>query len=76
MLRIRIRDPVSFRTLNPGSGIRKISKSGSGKNITDHIPESLETIFPLKILQFFDADPESFLTLEKFGSGINIPDPA
>jgi hypothetical protein len=33
-------------------------------NNPDHIPESLETIFWVKILKFFDADPESriFLT--------------
>jgi hypothetical protein len=35
------------------------SRSGSGMNIPDHISESLETIFglKLKILKFFDADP-------------------
>jgi hypothetical protein len=56
-------------------------------NIPDHISESLETFFGLKILKFFDADanPGSviFFTLdpgsgmEKFGpvTGINIPDP-
>ncbi len=45
-------------------------------NILDHISESLETIFWVKILKFFDAneDPEIFLTLDP-GSGINIPDP-
>jgi hypothetical protein len=49
----------------------------------DHISESLETIIWVKIFKFFDADPDPgsgiFLTLnpgwEKFGSGINIPDP-
>jgi hypothetical protein len=47
-------------------------------NIPDHISESLETIFWLKILKFFDADPESFESgfgMEKDGSGINIPNP-
>jgi hypothetical protein len=47
-------------------------------NIPDHISESLETIFWVKILNFFDADadPGIFMTLdpgsgmEKFGSGI------
>jgi hypothetical protein len=34
------------------------SRSGSGMNIPDHIPGSLETIFGLKILKFFDADPD------------------
>ncbi len=52
-------------------------------NISDHISESLETIFWVKILKFFDVDPDPgsviFFTLdpgwEKFGSGINILDP-
>jgi hypothetical protein len=52
-------------------------------NNPDHISESLKTIFWVKILKFFDADPDPgsgiFLTLDpgwkKFGSGINIPDP-
>jgi hypothetical protein len=53
-------------------------------NISDHISESLESIFWVKILKFFDADgdpdpgSEILLTLDpgwkKFGSGINIPD--
>jgi hypothetical protein len=47
-------------------------------NIPDHISERLETIFWLKMLKFFDADPEIFLTLDpewkKFRPGI-IPDP-
>jgi hypothetical protein len=42
--------------------------SGSGMNIPDHISESLETIFRVKILKFFDADadpnPGKFLTLD------------
>jgi hypothetical protein len=35
-------------------------------NIPDHISESLETIFWVEKLKFFDADPESgiFLTLD------------
>jgi hypothetical protein len=32
-------------------------KSGSEMNNPDHISESLETIFWVKILKFFDADP-------------------
>jgi|LakMenEpi03Aug12_release.lakeMendotaPanAssembly.Ray.scaffolds.fasta_scaffold1576122_1 hypothetical protein len=36
-------------------------------NNPDHISGSLETIFWVKIIKFFDADPGS----EKFGSGIN-----
>jgi hypothetical protein len=53
-------------------------------NVPDHISESSETIFWVKILKFFDeeADPEDpgiFQTLDsgwkEFGSGINISDP-
>jgi hypothetical protein len=37
----------------------------SGMNIPDHISESFETIFWVKVLKFFDADadPGIFLTL-------------
>jgi hypothetical protein len=65
VLRIQIRDPVPF--LTPGSGIGKKSGSGSGMNNRDHISERLETIYKVKILKFFFADPD-------LGSGINIPD--
>jgi hypothetical protein len=47
-------------------------------NIPDHISESLETIFCVKVIKLFDADPDPviFLTLDpgwkKFGSGIRI----
>jgi hypothetical protein len=63
----------------------KKSGSGSGMNNPDHISESLEKSFWVKILKFFDTDPGS--RSEKFGfgirdgknsdsgSGINIPDP-
>ncbi len=53
MLRIRILDPVPYCPLDPG----KKSGSGSRMNNSDHISESLETIFWVKILKFFDADP-------------------
>jgi hypothetical protein len=53
----------------------KKSRSESGTNIPDYISESLKTIFGLTILHFFDADPEGS-GREKFGSGINILDPA
>ncbi len=46
MLQIRIQD-----WLNSGPG--------SGMSHPDHIYESLETIFWVKILKFFDADPGS-----------------
>jgi hypothetical protein len=45
-------------------------------NILDHIAESLETIFWVKIFKFFDADPGSGILfdlgseMEKFASGI------
>jgi hypothetical protein len=42
-------------SLRPGSGMDK--KSGSGMNNPKHIFESLETIFGVKILEFFDTDP-------------------
>jgi hypothetical protein len=33
-------------------------KSGSGMNIPDHFSQSLETVFRVKILKFFYADPD------------------
>jgi hypothetical protein len=52
VFRIRIRDPVPFLLLDPGSGMGKKNKiqdldlgSGSGMNILDFISESLGTIF-------------------------------
>jgi hypothetical protein len=64
----------------------KKSRSGSGINIPDHIfPRAYKQLFGFKILKFFDADPDPgsgiVFTLdpgsrmEKFGSGIDIPDP-
>jgi hypothetical protein len=44
----------------------KKSRSGFGMNKPDHISESLETIFLVKILQFSNADPG----WKKFGSRI------
>ncbi len=67
-----------------GSGKGKKSGSGFGMNIQDHFSENLETVFRLKILKFFDADPDpgsgTFLTLDPGWknsdpeSGTNIPD--
>ncbi len=59
-------DPGSGAFLTPGSGMGKKSRSGSGMNIPDHISESLEQNFGLKIRKFFDADPRSgiFLALD------------
>ncbi len=59
---LRDPDPGSGAFLTPGSGMGKKSRSGSGMNIPDQISESLETIFWLKILKFFDADPGIFIT--------------
>jgi hypothetical protein len=55
----------------------KKSRSGYGVNIPDHISESLETIFGLKILKFLDLfDPLSGIRDGKnSGSGINVLDP-
>jgi hypothetical protein len=45
-----IQDPGSGAFLIPGSGMGKKSGSGSGMNNPDHISDSLETIFWVKIL--------------------------
>jgi hypothetical protein len=57
VLRIRIRGLFDPWIRDPGW----VKKSGSrfGMNNPDHISESLETIFWVKILKFFDADPGS-----------------
>ncbi len=71
MLRIRIRNPVPFCPLDPGSVMGKKLVSESGMNNPDHSSESLKTIFWVKILKFFDADPESGMGKNKdAGSGI------
>jgi hypothetical protein len=65
---LRIRDPVP---LDPEWVKYHDPDPGSGINIPNHISESLETIFWVKILKFFDADPECFhprFRMEKFGS--------
>jgi hypothetical protein len=56
-------------------GKKDNSDLGSGfrmKNL-DHISESLETNFWVKILKLFDADPD--LGWTKFGSGIRDKQP-
>jgi hypothetical protein len=59
-----MRDPVPFLPLDPVSGMdKKKSGSRSGMNNPDHISESLETIFLVTILKFFDG-------WKNFGSGI------
>ncbi len=60
---LRIRDPGygAFLTRDPGwEKSQDLDQgSGSGMNKPDHISESLGTIFWVKILKFFDADPGS-----------------
>ncbi len=65
---------------DPGSGalfdpwIRysgKMSGSGSGMKKPDHISESSETIFGVKILKFFDADPGSGMGKNRIRDGKN-----
>ena len=61
------------------------SVSGSGMNNPDHISERLVTIFWVKMLKFFDADPGwkklkfgsdiQNLGWKKYGSRITITDP-
>ncbi len=43
--------------LDPRSGMGKKSGSRSGMNNPDHIYENVVSVFWVKILQFFDADP-------------------
>jgi hypothetical protein len=45
-------EPGSGAFLTPGSGMEQISRSLSGMNILDHIPEILETIFGVKMLKY------------------------
>jgi hypothetical protein len=64
------RDPVPFLLWDPGwvKNQDPDPTSGSGVNILDHISGSLETIFWVTLIKFFnaDADPGSkiFLTLD------------
>jgi hypothetical protein len=79
---LRIRDPVPFLPLDPGSGMGKKSGSGSGINNPDNISESVKTGFCVKIFKFFDADRgrKKFVSGARDGknsdpgSGINLPD--
>jgi hypothetical protein len=76
-------DPGSGAFFTPVSGMSKKSGSGSGIYKPNHISESLETIFLVKILKFFDADPGSVMEKfriwdprrKKFGSGISDKHP-
>jgi hypothetical protein len=53
--------------------------SGSWMNIPDHISESLEKIFGVKHIKFFDADPDPgsgiFLTLDPGSRNGKYSDP-
>jgi hypothetical protein len=51
-------NPKSGAFLTPGSGMGNKSGSGSRINNPDHYSESVETIFWVKILKYFDADPD------------------
>jgi hypothetical protein len=61
---VAVRDPGSGAFLTPGSDSVWVKnqdpdpRSGFGMNIPDHISESLETIFGLKILKPFDVHPD------------------
>jgi hypothetical protein len=78
---MRIRDPVHFRSMDPGSvsGIRdgknryQSQDSGSGMNIPDPIFENLVSVFWVEItlMRIRIWDPGS---CQPPGSGINIPD--
>jgi hypothetical protein len=52
---------------DPDPGSSALLAPGSDMNNPDHISECLETIFWVKILKFFDADPTG---MEIFGSRI------
>jgi hypothetical protein len=64
VVRIRIREPLDPRDPGWVKNQDPDPGSGSGMNNPDRITESLETIFWVKILKFFDADPG----WKKFGS--------
>jgi hypothetical protein len=58
-----VADPGSGAFFTPGSGMGKKSGSGPSMDNPNHISESIETIFWVKTLKFFDAYPDP-------GSGI------
>ncbi len=66
VLRFWIRDPVPFWPLDPGWVKKQDPDPGWKSRII--FPRAWKQFFGLKILEFFDADPDP-------GSGINIPDP-
>jgi hypothetical protein len=75
-------EPGSVADPNPGSGVFLTSPGlvkkqdpDPGMNIPDHISQSLETIFWVKVLTFFDLDPDPGPGKEKIGSGIRDKHP-
>jgi hypothetical protein len=58
--------------MDPGSGMGKKSRSRSGMINPDNISESLETIFWVKILKFFYADPGSGMENIRIRDGKNL----
>ncbi len=62
-----------FRPLDPGSGMGKESRSGSGMNLPDHISESLETIFWVKNTSILCGSGSGIRNLFDPGSGIRDP---
>jgi hypothetical protein len=80
---LRIRDPVPFWPLDPGSGTGKKQDPDPGWITRIIFPRALKTIFWVKIPKLSDADPESRIEKirirdGKFSNpefGINIPDP-
>ncbi len=68
--------PASVRIRDPDQGRKKIRSRIPGNS--QFISESLETVFWVKILKFFDKDPESCQPgsgTEKIGSGIRNKNP-
>ncbi len=49
---------VIHSVADPDLGSGAFLTPGSGMNIPDHFSESLQTILGLKVLQFFDVDPD------------------
>jgi hypothetical protein len=64
---------VPFLPVDPGWVKNQDPGSGSGMSNPDHISESLETIFWVKILKFFDAVPGS--GTENIRIRDKLPDP-
>ncbi len=66
--RLLIRDPLWLRDPGWVKSQDQDPESESGIKNPAHISDSLETIFCVKIIKFFDADPG--IGMEKFGSGM------